>query len=259
MSSFLVIYGSGTGQTAKVARFIGTILEERDHSVTTTNVTDASDLEVGDFDAILIGSPVVDRSHLPEIVSFVSEHSEALRDRPTAFFQLSFASILPSEWAQSGAMEWVDELVAGTDWLPDRIGLFPGAIKYTEYNRPTRTLFKLISAVTTGDTDTTRDYEYTDWDEVEAFATDFARFVEAGGVELEDAIEVGGGGHEAGADETGSRVVTVGTPTADGSVVEDVGTETGRRITRTLAGIGAAVSAVGIVYWLLARRRSRVE
>ena len=31
----------------------------------------------------------------------------------------------------------------------------------------------------TGDTDTSRDYEYTDWPEVEAFADDFAAFVEA--------------------------------------------------------------------------------
>ncbi|ELZ24801.1 protoporphyrinogen oxidase [Natrinema limicola JCM 13563] len=30
----------------------------------------------------------------------------------------------------------------------------------------------------TGDTDTSRDYEYTDWDEVETVAADFAAFVE---------------------------------------------------------------------------------
>ena len=37
---------------------------------------------------------------------------------------------------------------------------------------------KRIAKDATGDTDTSRDYEYTDWAEVEAFANDFAAFVE---------------------------------------------------------------------------------
>jgi menaquinone-dependent protoporphyrinogen oxidase len=37
---------------------------------------------------------------------------------------------------------------------------------------------KRIARDATGDTDTGRDYEYTDWAEVAAFANDFAAFVE---------------------------------------------------------------------------------
>lgn len=39
-------------------------------------------------------------------------------------------------------------------------------------------MMKRIAAEATGDTDTSRDYEYTDWNEVEAFTDDVAAFVE---------------------------------------------------------------------------------
>jgi menaquinone-dependent protoporphyrinogen oxidase len=37
---------------------------------------------------------------------------------------------------------------------------------------------KFFARMETGDTDTSRDYEYTDWDEVRAFSRQFAAFVE---------------------------------------------------------------------------------
>lgn len=37
---------------------------------------------------------------------------------------------------------------------------------------------KRIATEATSDTDTARDYEYTDWQEVEAFAAEFDAFVE---------------------------------------------------------------------------------
>ncbi|ELZ12570.1 flavodoxin/nitric oxide synthase [Halovivax asiaticus JCM 14624] len=255
MASFFIVYGSETGQTAKVARFVERVLAERGHSVTRTDVRDATTLPEIDYDGIVVASPVVNRAHVPEIVDFVGEHATTLREKPTAFVQLSFASILPSEWAQSGAIEWVDALAQGTDWVPDRIGLFPGAVTYTEYDWPTRAAFRLVSAVTTGDTDTSRDYEYTDWDEVESFAADFAAFVESGAdaqaTESDAAVvETAAGG--------GSRTVTIGTPTRDGTPVEPVVGEAAAGRARLIATIAGVIGLAGIGYWL-ARRRRRPE
>ena len=64
-----------------------------------------------------------------------------------------------------------------TGWRPDKVGLFAGAIKYSQYGSLTRFLFKLVAAVTAEDTNTSRDYEYTDWNKVEGFAADFGASV----------------------------------------------------------------------------------
>ncbi|WP_254531944.1 flavodoxin domain-containing protein [Natrinema gelatinilyticum] len=218
MASFLVVFGTGTGQTASVAESIGTVIADRGHDVTTRRVETVSETAVGDFDAVLVGSPVIDRAHLPAVIAFVERNREVLTARPTAFFQLSFAAAIPFRWAREGAAEWVDALVDRTGWQPDRIGSFAGAIKYTQYDPATRLFFKLFAALTTGDTDTSRDYEYTNWDDVEAFAADFARFVER--------KDVGGGSQS---------------------------TDTG--LTRVVTGLGLLLGVSSLVYWLVVRRR----
>ncbi len=55
-----------------------------------------------------------------------------------------------------------------------------GAVPYTQYNWLKKWVMKRVVAKAGGDTDTTRDYEYTDWDDLRAFAREFAGRVEAG-------------------------------------------------------------------------------
>ena len=49
-----------------------------------------------------------------------------------------------------------------------------GALKYTEYDFFKRLIMKMISKREGRSTDTSRDYEYTDWNAVTKFVTDFA-------------------------------------------------------------------------------------
>ena len=177
MPSVLVAYATGEGQSAKVARHVESVLAARGFDVTTRHVSNVPDVE--SFDAVVLGGPVNNRRHRPELVEFVTAHREALEDRPTGFFQLSMASAMPFRSAREGAMDFVDRLIAETGWRPDQVALLAGAVKYSQYGRFERALFRLVAAVTTGDTDTSRDYEYTDWDEVERFATAFAEHARA--------------------------------------------------------------------------------
>ena len=48
-----------------------------------------------------------------------------------------------------------------------------GALPYTRYNWFIRRVMKRIAAKAGGDTDTTRDYEYTDWQDLRSFAEQF--------------------------------------------------------------------------------------
>ena len=51
------------------------------------------------------------------------------------------------------------------------------ALLYRQYNFFMRWVMKRIAAKAGGDTDTSRDYEYTDWNDVRAFAGQFGRMV----------------------------------------------------------------------------------
>jgi len=179
MVSILVCYGTGEGQTATVAERLAETLTTRGHDPTVVDAADRpADLDAGDFDAVLVGSSIHVGTHDPDVMAFLREERDTLVDRPTGFFQVSLSSATDDPGRQAEAAGYVDELVEEIGWHPDRVGLFGGALRYSEYGFLTRFMMKRIAKDATGDTDTSRDYEYTDWAEVEAFTNDFAAFVE---------------------------------------------------------------------------------
>jgi menaquinone-dependent protoporphyrinogen oxidase len=180
MVCFLVCYGTGEGQTAKVAERVVAGLTERGHDATAMDVEALPrDFTLDAYDAVLVGSSIHTGSHRPAVRAFVTDHRETLSARPSGFFQVSLSSALPDAESKAEAAGYVEAFVEATDWHPDRIGQFGGALRYSEYGFLMRLLIKQFAKRTTGDTDTSRDYEYTDWAEVDRFTADFAAFVEA--------------------------------------------------------------------------------
>ncbi|WP_247730579.1 flavodoxin domain-containing protein [Halovivax limisalsi] len=177
MVSFLILYGTGEGQTENVATRIGDALAARGHEATVENAAEITpDLALEDFEAVLVGASVHAGTHQRAVTEFVRAHADALNSIPTAFFQVSLSSA--TEEGQPQAASYVEAFVDETEWHPDRIGLFGGALRYSKYGFLKRLVMKQIVKRSMPDADTTRDAEFTDWDEVDAFAADVAAFVE---------------------------------------------------------------------------------
>jgi menaquinone-dependent protoporphyrinogen oxidase len=71
----------------------------------------------------------------------------------------------------------IDRFVKDTGWTPTVTKSVAGALMYTRYNWIKRFVMKRIAQKAGGDTDTSRDYEYTDWNDLRAFAGQFGRRV----------------------------------------------------------------------------------
>lgn len=177
MVTILVCYGTSEGQTEKIAERLGDRLTERGHRVPVRNVAE-DDLDPTGYDAILIGSSIHVGSHQSSVEGFVRENREALAHRPTGFFQVSLSSAADDPDRRAEAAGYVEAFEEATGFHPDRVGLFGGALRYSKYGFLKRLLMKHIAKKATRDTDTSQDHEYTDWGEVDAFAEDFAAFVE---------------------------------------------------------------------------------
>ncbi|WP_254546959.1 flavodoxin domain-containing protein [Halomarina pelagica] len=177
MVSFLVLYGTGEGQTAKVAGRIVDVLAARGHDAAAVDAGERPpDLSVDDFDAVLVGASIHRGKHQSAVREFVTSNRDALAAKPTAFFQVSLSSA--DERGEEQAAGYVEAFVEDTGWHPDRIGLFGGALRYSQYGFLKRLVMKQIAKRALPDADTSHDAEFTDWDEVEAFAADVAAFVE---------------------------------------------------------------------------------
>ena len=177
MVSFLVIYGTGEGQTAKVADRIAGVLDERGHDVTTVDAGERpADLAVGSFDAVLVGASIHAGRHQRAVRKFVTANRETLAQKPTAFFQVSLSSA--DEESEEEAAGYVEAFVEATDWHPDRIGLFGGALRFSQYGFLMRAMMKRVARKAYPEADTSGDVEFTDWESVTAFADDFGSFVD---------------------------------------------------------------------------------
>jgi len=97
-----------------------------------------------------------------------------IRVHPTAFFSVSLGII--SEHAKDRAeAEWLaDEFLHDQSFNPPRRACFTGALRYSRYGWWKKRLMCWIAEKSGSKTVTTQDYEYTDWNAVDAFATDFA-------------------------------------------------------------------------------------
>ena len=174
MARVLLLYGSTEGQTAIVSERIADVLSEAGHEPTLIHAKHLpDDLTVSDYEAVVVGASIHMGKHQRYITRFVREHADELNRLPSAFFSVSLSAAQETEEGWETARELLEEFLDDTGWNPDSTAVVPGALRYSQYGRIKRFIMKRIASRQGDDTDTSRDYEYTDWDEVEGFATDF--------------------------------------------------------------------------------------
>src|SRR5262245_41519550 len=179
MSAILIVYGSAHGQTERVARRIASALTESGHAVTILKGDRLPpDLTLGAYDGFVVaGSVRVGRYH-PYLSTFVRDHVTRLNAAPSAFASVCGAAGGGPE-GMKAAQGYIDRFLQQTGWGPWLVRSFAGELAYTRYNPVTRWIMKMISRRTGGPTDTSRDYDFTDWPAVDRFGNELARMFAA--------------------------------------------------------------------------------
>ncbi|MFC4542680.1 flavodoxin domain-containing protein [Halosolutus amylolyticus] len=174
MTRVLVAYGSSEGQTATIADRIGDVLGDEGHDATLVNLNHPpTGLDPGAYGGVIVGGSIHVGSHQAYVTDFVREQRSTLNRLPSAFFSVSLSSASDDPEARSAADDLVEEFLEDTGWDPDSTLAVAGALKYSEYGLLKRFVMRRIARKSGGDTDTSRDHEYTDWDAVETFAAEF--------------------------------------------------------------------------------------
>ena len=172
----LIIYGTSYGQTEKIARRIAAGLERSDFVIELCNTaTGRPTLPLQHYDAIVVGSSIIARGHQPAIKEFIEKNVAVLNLLPSAFFQVSASAGSRLPESRQAAQEILQKFIAEQGWTPLLSASLAGAINYTKYNFLLKAFMKRASAKNGGSTDTSRDHEYTDWDEVDRFAMAMAK------------------------------------------------------------------------------------
>jgi menaquinone-dependent protoporphyrinogen oxidase len=177
MARILIVHASFDGQTRRICERIAAIFRTSGHEVTLRDAqSPMAAANITDHDAVVIGGAVRVGHFARSLERLVRGRAASLESRPNAFFSVCMAARDPVR-GPAVARGYADKFLASTGWNPQLTANFAGALQYTHYNPFVRFLMRLISKAAGGDTDTSRDYEYTDWAAVERFAREFAALV----------------------------------------------------------------------------------
>lgn len=181
MSTVAIVYATREGQTARIAEHVADRVFAAGHAPTVMRVDEPSaPSAVAEADAVVVGASIHVGKHEPEMARFVETRAEELGAAPSAFFSVSLSMHdgEPGHEGRAQAEAYVEQFFRGTAWRPDLIGLFAGALRYSQYGFVKRALLKRIARAEGLPEDTSRDYELTDWDSVDHFVEDFLRLLE---------------------------------------------------------------------------------
>jgi len=180
MSKILIVYGTTQGQTEKIACRIKDELLSLGHNVSLfDNDKVFNSIDSRDFDAVIIGASVHLENYQRRLKKWVSVHAQILNHQPSAFFSVSLGVLQNETSVEEEVSKTVNEFLKSTSWKPRRYVIFAGALLYSKYNLISRWVMKCISKNAGGDTDTTKDYEYTNWDAVCRFAREFSSDIQS--------------------------------------------------------------------------------
>lgn len=179
MAKLLVTYATTEGHTAEVAQRIADVAASLGHEVEQRPI-DATPADLDGFDAALVGASVHFGHHQRAAVHFAMEHREWLNRTPSAFFSVSLTAATPDERHDERAHQQVGRFIEETGWEPHIVGIFGDALAYTRYGFVKRHVMRSIARREHRDTDTSHDFDYTDWAAVEHFATDVSELLTAG-------------------------------------------------------------------------------
>jgi menaquinone-dependent protoporphyrinogen oxidase len=176
----LVIYGSTQGQCAKISAVIAEELRAFGCQVELRNSRDENEqFNTSRFDGIVAGASVHASGYQKSLVGWVRKNNSALLGKPSAFFSVCLGIFQEDPAVLAAERRIVEKFFVTTGWRPAHWAIFAGALSYSKYNFFMKWIMRRIARKAGGGTDTSQDYEYTEWREVRRFARDFADLVTA--------------------------------------------------------------------------------
>lgn len=169
----LVTYASRSTSTADVAAEIGKIFEANQLMVDVRPMEDVHDLTP--YQAVVAGSAIRFEQWLPEAMTFLETHQQALKEKPFAAFLVCMALGIQPERGKRAASAWmqpVRDLVQPMSEGMFAGAIIPGKIKEWRYRIPFHVITLLLGGRSKKD--------YRDWDAIRAWAKGVAQHVYSG-------------------------------------------------------------------------------
>ncbi len=173
MSSFLVVYSSTDGHTKKICERITNYLN-KENSAELVSLDYAKKIDLSNFEKIVIGASIRYGKHSNALYKFVNLNKNILNQKQSAFFSVNVVARKPGK-DTAETNPYINKFLKISKWRPNKITVFAGKVDYPKYNLLNKYIIRFIMFITSGPTDITKSYEFTDWSKVDDFSKDLKK------------------------------------------------------------------------------------
>jgi menaquinone-dependent protoporphyrinogen oxidase len=181
MKPALILYATREGHAAHIADHIAGLLRAAGEPTEVFDVAKFTTFDLANHSKVILIASVHSGKHEPEMVKLATRYRQELDQLPSAFLSVSMteataenASAPPGQRAEATRLvnAMMEDFFQETGWHPGHVKAVAGGLPYSKLNFVVRFVVKQIVKHSGGDTDTSRDYDYTNWPELDRFIGD---------------------------------------------------------------------------------------
>ncbi len=161
----LFLYSSTDGQTVAIVQKMIDIFGDQ-VQIDMLDGTENRSINFQQYHMVVIAASIRYGKFNTRLNHFIKMHASELNAMKTAFLGVNLIARKPEKrTAQTNV--YVRKFLAKSLWKPTICEVFAGALLYSRYTWYDKAMIQLIMKITGGETDTSKDIIYTDWQQVE--------------------------------------------------------------------------------------------
>ena len=174
-----VFFATTEGQTRRIAEYIAAVFRDQGFTSRAMEVTtpDAAYTDWAHVRAAIVGASLHAGSHQAEAAAFVRAHAAQLNARPSAFFSVSLSGASSHVKETTAARRIAEGFPPAYGWRTRFVTCIAGRLAYTKYGLLKRLILKRIARKEGAPTDTSRDYELTNWNDADRLVSEVLALV----------------------------------------------------------------------------------
>lgn len=170
----VLLYGSDERQTEKIANYMADIIVSYGHQSFCLNIKYLPHIfDIRGYDRIVVGASIHAGQYQRYVIDWVHSNKNVLRMLPNAFYSVSMMASQNSREARQEVQDYIQSFVQESEWKPNHIASFGGALRFQEYSFFKKLLVKRVMSQKGIEVDIENNMEFTDWGGVTDFVTAF--------------------------------------------------------------------------------------
>ncbi len=171
MTHALVTYYSHAGHTARIARVICETIRSQGAGCDLMDMAEASreGVDWEKYDLVIVGAAIIYGVYNKIVWEFIRRYQAKLDARANSFFNVTVVARTPYKATIEGN-RYMQRFLQKSSWRPKDLKCIAGKVDYPNWNWYQKLAIQMIMKMTKGPTDPTAVIDYTDWDDVRAYA-----------------------------------------------------------------------------------------